>query len=103
MKKVKDLKDILKTYLGFLALPWCCVIPVLFSLLGLSSIISGAVLMSITPILLVISIGFLGYANYWIYSGKCMIKRNKIIVQISTIVAILLWTWSFFRMGWLKI
>lgn len=103
MKKVKQLKNILQTYLGFLALPWCCVIPILFSLLGLSSIVSGAFLMRITPILLVISIGFLGYANYWVYSGKCKLRRNKIIVQISTIFAILLWALSFFRMGWLKI
>lgn len=83
-------------------MPWCCIIPVALSLLGVASPALARGLMNITIPLLLLSVFFIGYANYWVYSGKCRRRRNKILVLISTVISILLWLWSFSRMGWIE-
>ena len=46
------------------ALPWCCIAPAALGLGGVATAGAGAVIAEATPLLLVVSVGFLGRAVY---------------------------------------
>lgn len=94
-------KDDVISALPLVGLPWCCVIPIALSGIGVISPGLNKFLMDLTPVFLPISIALLGGANWWVWSGRCKLRRNRIIVTASTILAVFLWIWTFTRMGWI--
>lgn len=100
MKK-EDKKKIWKNYFSVLALPWCCILPILVALFGLTSGTLGIYLSNLTPYFLIISILLITYSNYNVWFGKFKTINHRIYVSLITIISILLWIWSFSRMGWI--
>ena len=92
----------MKEKIPLIALPWCCVLPVIISFFGLGSAAIGSFFMKFFPLFIIISIVMISYANYNVYFGSHKVaKRGKIGVGITTFIAILLWVWSFNRMGFI--
>jgi hypothetical protein len=87
--------------LAWLGIPWCCIIPTALSLIGASSPELNRMLMGITPLFFVLSLVFLGTANWWACSRKCERTRTRVLVLSATVVAFAPWVWAFIRMGWL--
>jgi len=72
------------------SLPWCCVLPAVFSLLGLAGI-GGAVrvsAMQMVPYLLVISVFFLGRAHWLIHVRDQGNRVSRVLVWVSTGIAV---------------
>ena len=92
----------MKEKVPLFAVPWCCVLPVIISFFGLGSVAIGSFLMQLLPLFILISVVLMSYANYNVYfSSHKIAKHGKIWVGINTIIAILLWVWSFNRMGFI--
>ena len=83
-----------------IALPWCCVVPIILSFLGLGSATMGRFLMKFLPLFIITSVTLIGYANYNVHFGSHKVAKSaKVWVGITTVISILLWIWSFNRMG----
>ncbi len=84
---------------SLVALPWCCIIPVAFSWLGVGSAALGIFLRPLTFPLLAISIALLGYSNYRVWRFKWHRTRAHIFwMAASMIISATLWGWSLFVM-----
>lgn len=76
---------------GIFALPWCCIIPAIFSVLGLAGVaVAREVTEGILPYLLVISVLFLGRAHYLIYIKHQGNRLSHIVTWVATLLAITL-------------
>jgi len=95
-------KEKLKNFIHIFAVPWCCILPLALVFFGLASGTAGIFLSKLTPLFLTISIILIGYANYNVWFGKFKTLKHRIYVSLITIVAIVLWIWSFLRMGWIQ-
>ena len=82
-----------QAFIGSLfALPWCCIIPAIFSVLGLAGVaVAREVTEGILPYLLVISVLFLGRAHYLIYIKHQGNRLSHIITWAATFLAVTLW------------
>ena len=82
-----------QAFIGSLfALPWCCIIPAVFSVLGLAGVVvAREVTEGILPYLLVISVLFLGRAHYLIYIRHQGNRLSHIITWTATFLAVTLW------------
>ena len=101
---VKEEKNEEKSFVNFIhifALPWCCILPITVAFFGLAGGALGAFLSKITPYFLIISIVLISYANYNVWVGDFKTIKHRIYVSLITIVTIILWIWSFSRMGWI--
>ena len=90
-----------KNYFHIFALPWCCILPIAVAFFGLAGGALGSFLSKFTPYLLIISILLITYANYNVWVGSFKTTKHRIYVSLITIFAIILWIWSFSRMGWI--
>ena len=94
-------KEKLENFIHIFAVPWCCILPLALALFGLAGGTVGIFLSKFTPLFLIISIVLIGYANYNVWFGKFKTLKHRIYVSLITIIAIVLWIWSFSRMGWI--
>ncbi len=77
---------------GIFALPWCCIIPAVFSVLGLAGVaVAREVTGGLVPYLLAISVLFLGRAHYLLYIKHHGNWASYIVTWISTALAMTLW------------
>jgi len=77
---------------GLFALPWCCIVPAGFSLLGLAGVAVATSLMDeLVPFLLFIALFFLGRAHYMIRVKKQGNRTSHLITWLSSLVAITVW------------
>lgn len=75
-----------------LSLPWCCIIPGIFALLGLAGVaLARSVTAGFTPYLLVVSVLFLARAHYLIYVKRQGSGFSHVVVWLSTLLALTLW------------
>lgn len=101
VKEAKEIKDRGNTELSFVAfflsLPWCCITPAAFSLLGFLGAAGAArlFLKEVTFPLFGISLLLLGRALYLIYLKKHGSRISKAVVWASTIGALALWAFRF--------
>lgn len=83
------------TLLGTLfALPWCCIVPGILSLLGLAGVTvatSRALAGQFMPVLLGISLVFLGRAHYLLYIKKQGSRLSHVVTWVATSLAITVW------------
>ena len=94
-------KEKLRNFIHIFAVPWCCILPLALAFFGLAGGTIGIFLSKFTPLFLTISIILIGYANYNVWFGRFKTLKHRIYVSLITIVAIVLWIWSFSRMGWI--
>ena len=74
------------------AVPWCCVLPAGLAVFGLAGTAAMKILlMKYMPLMLGLSIVFLGRANYLVHIKKQGNRVSHIIVWISTLTAAGLW------------
>jgi len=81
----------------FFSLPWCCIMPAFFSMLGfLGAAGTTRLLFKETLIpLFIISLLLLGRAHYLIYFKKYGSAISRAVVWVSTIGALALWAIRF--------
>ncbi len=78
---------------GLFALPWCCIIPAGFSILGLTGImVARTVTQVLAPYLFVLSVLLLGRAHYLLYVKREGRPISHVITWISTVIAVTLWS-----------
>ncbi len=78
---------------GLFALPWCCIIPASFSILGLAGImVARTVTQVLAPYLLVLSVLLLGRAHYLLYVKREGRPISHVITWVSTVIAVTLWS-----------
>ncbi len=80
------------------ALPWCCIIPAVFSIAGLAGVAAAqAVTEGLVPYLLVFSVLFLGRAHYLLYIKHQGNRTSHVVAWAATISAVTLmglrWFW----------
>lgn len=74
------------------SLPWCCIIPGVFALLGLAGVaLARSVTAGFTPYLLAVSVLFLGRAHYLIYVKRRGSRASRVVAWLSTVMALSLW------------
>lgn len=102
--EVKDINEVkangnvkLSLAAFFFSIPWCCITPAAFSLLGFLGAAGAARLFleGITFPLFGISLLLLGRAHYLIYFKKHRNRIGKAVVWASTIGALALWALHF--------
>ena len=77
---------------GLFALPWCCIIPGILSLLGLAGVaMARTVTEGLVPYLLVASVLFLGRAHYLLYIKHHGNRTSHIVTWAATLLALTLW------------
>ena len=77
---------------GLLAMPWCCIIPAIFSLLGLAGVaVAQEITGGLVPYLLAVSVLFLGRAHYLLYVKHQGNWTSHILTWASTVLALTLW------------
>ncbi len=77
---------------GIFALPWCCIIPAGFSVLGLAGVaVAREVTEGILPYLMMISVLFLGRAHYLLYIKHQGNRVSRIVTWAASILAVMLW------------
>ena len=77
---------------GLFALPWCCIIPAVFSLLGLAGVAAArTVTEGLVYYLLAFSMLFLGRAHYLLYVKRHGNRLSHIVTWAATALAITLW------------
>ncbi|VAX31265.1 hypothetical protein MNBD_NITROSPIRAE01-440 [hydrothermal vent metagenome] len=80
---------------GLFAMPWCCIVPAGFSLLGLAGVTAArTVFESATPFFILVSLFFLGRAHYLISVKKYGNRLSHVVTWISTVVAVSVWGWQ---------
>ncbi len=73
---------------GLFALPWCCIVPAAFSLMGLAGVTAArSAVETFTPFFLLIALFFLGRAHYLIYVKKQGNRASHVLTWLSTLVA----------------
>ncbi|MFQ5444482.1 MAG: hypothetical protein ACE5EK_07690 [Nitrospinales bacterium] len=76
------------------AIPWCCVLPAGLAVFGLAGTAAMKIsLMKYLPFMLGLSIVFLGRANYLVHIKKQGNRLSHIVVWISTLTAVGLWSY----------
>lgn len=81
---------------GIFAIPWCCVIPSGFSLLGLAgTAMVRQVMEGLVPYLLLLSVLFLGRAHYLLYIRHQGNRVSQGITWTATALAITFWSTRF--------
>ena len=78
------------------ALPWCCIAPAAFGLGGIATAGAGAVIAEATPVLLVLSAGFLGRAVYLAGIRRSGRPWTRAIALVSAPLVALFWA---YRLG----
>ena len=82
---------------GIFALPWCCIIPAVLSVLGLAGVaVAREVTGALVPYLLAISVLFLGRAHYLLYIRHHGNRVSHIVTWVSTVLALALWNLRWF-------
>ena len=77
---------------GLLALPWCCIIPAGFSVLGLAGVaLAGQVSQAVVPYLLAVSLLPFGRAHYLLYVKHQGARTSHVVTRASTLLAVTLW------------
>ena len=79
---------------GIFALPVCCIVPGVLSLLGLAGVtvaMSRIVAQGFMPLLLTISLIFLGRAHYFLYIKHEGNRMSHTVTWISTALALTVW------------
>lgn len=77
---------------GLFALPWCCIVPAGFSLMGLAGVAAArGVFEGFAPFFLPIALFFLGRAHYLIYIKKQGNRAGHVLTWGSTFVAVSIW------------
>lgn len=80
---------------GFFVLPWCCIVPAGFSLLGLAGVAAaGNTVEAFSPLFILIALFFLGRAHYLIHIKKQGNRTSHVITWFSTLMAISVWAWQ---------
>lgn len=78
------------------AVPWCCVLPAGLAVFGLAGTAAMKILlMKYMPLMLGLSIVFLGRANYLVHIKKQGNRVSHIVVWMSTLTAVGLWSYWF--------
>ena len=78
------------------ALPWCCIAPAALSLGGVATAGAGAVIAEATPILLVVSVGFLARAVYLALIRQSGRPWARAVALVSVPLVVALWA---YRLG----
>jgi len=99
VKEIK--KKSFRNFIHIFALPWCCIFPIAVAFFGLAGGAIGVFLSRFTPFFLAISIILISYANYNVWFGRFRSIQHRIYVSVITLISIILWLWSFYRMGWI--
>lgn len=74
------------------AIPWCCILPAVFSALGLGGVVAARLFTTrLTPLLFVISVLFLGRAFFLVYWKGQGNRFSRISTGIAAVVVSLLW------------
>ncbi len=79
-----------------MALPWCCIAPGALALGGVATAGAGAVIAEATPILLVVSVGFLGRAVYLAGIRRSGRPWARAVALVSAPLVAALWA---YRLG----
>jgi len=101
VKDAEDIKEKGKAGLSlaalFLSLPWCCIMPAVFSVLGFlgAAGAAGGFLVEVFYPLFVISILLLGRAHYLSFYKKRGSRISMTVVFVSTSAALALWAFRF--------
>ena len=91
MRKIDSVKQT-SALGGLFALPWCCIIPAIFSVLGLAGVaVAREVTGSLVPYLLMVSVLFLGRAHYLLYIKHQGNRVSHIVTWTATLLAVTLW------------
>ncbi|GMT49780.1 MAG: hypothetical protein IEMM0008_1319 [bacterium] len=78
---------------GLFALPWCCIIPAGFSILGLAGImVTRTVTQVLAPYLFILSVILLARAHYLLYVKRQGRPISHVITWASTVIAVTLWS-----------
>ena len=77
------------------ALPWCCIAPAALSLGGVATAGAGAVIAEATPILLVVSVGFLGRAVHLAGVRRSGRPWARAVALVSAPLVVALWLYRF--------
>jgi surface polysaccharide O-acyltransferase-like enzyme len=73
-------------------LPWCCILPAGFAVLGLAgTAVLKTTLMEFAPLFLMISVGLLGWSNYLIHIKKQGNRASRVVVCLSTLLTASIW------------
>lgn len=76
---------------GLFALPWCCILPAIFSILGLAGVtIAREMTEGLTPYLFVLSALFLGRAHYLVTIKHQGNRVSHLVTWASTLLAVTL-------------
>lgn len=78
------------------ALPWCCIAPAALALGGAATAGVGATIAEATPILLVVSVGFLGRSVYLAGIRRSGRPWARAVALVSAPLVMALWA---FRLG----
>ncbi len=77
---------------GLFSLPWCCIVPASFSLMGLAGVaVSTSLMKELAPFLLFIGLFFIGRAHVLIYVKKQGNRTSHLITWLSSLVAMTVW------------
>ncbi len=76
-------------------LPWCCIAPAALALGGVATAGAGAVIAEATPILLVVSVGFLGRAVYLAGIRRSGRPWARAVALVSAPLVVALWAYRF--------
>jgi hypothetical protein len=72
---------------GLFALPWCCISPGIFSVIGLAGMdLSRQVTGNLSPILLVMSLFFLGRVHFLLYVKAQGSRTSAVVTWVSTLL-----------------
>ena len=78
------------------ALPWCCIAPAVFSVSGVAVAGIGAGLKSATPLLLIVSLGFLARGLYLSLIRRQGPRWVRLVTVAAAVTVSLVWS---FRLG----
>jgi len=79
---------------SIIALPWCCILPLGISWLGVGSAFLAAILRPMTVPLLATSAVLLGFSHYKVWVQGHRSKPQVFWLTISTTLSVSLWSWS---------
>lgn len=77
------------------ALPWCCVAPAVLALSGVATAGAGAAIAEATPVLFVVSVGFLGRAVYLAAIRRSGRPWARAVALLSAPLVVTLWLYRF--------
>lgn len=77
------------------AVPWCCIAPAVLALSGVATACAGAVIAEATPVLLVVSVAFLGRAVYLAGVRRSGRPWARAVAVVSAPLVVALWLYRF--------